>query len=406
MMQPERPILKKLVRSWLIQGIGWYARDEIVARVLLEGGFLLSFVLLREPVLVILLAWLAFHTAAWFVLYGGFLRTWVVLGVATDTDRLKAYLGRLAERVRRQPSLSAAFLRGSGARGELGPRSDLDVCMVPVDRFGARVRGILFLWSVRAGALLARKPVEARWIDFAKEIPYHVIEETPVFLKVAARVSPRDALATRGLFLAFSGIDGSGKTSAAKDLVAAMQGRGIDAVYFYGHRQPWFRGRRGYNLSLAIVFESLWKRIGRTFPDLEGHRLPRTVYALTTALDYVSVRFALERTMRGSRIVVADRYVADVIAYLRSWGPLFTTVEGFLVGLSLCPDLAVLFDVGPEEALRRKGEWDVSKLNTFLREYADLAVLLGLRHVDAGGSPEHTRGQVQGLVREELGPVV
>lgn len=406
MLQPERPILKKLVRSWLIQGIGWYARDEIVARVLLEGGFLLALVLLREPILVVLAAWLAFHTAAWFVLYGGFLRSWVVLGVATDTDRLKAYLERLSERVRRQPFLTAALLRGSGARGELGPRSDLDVCMVPVDRFGARVRGILFLWSVRAGALLARKPVEARWIDFEKEIPYHVIEETPVFLKTPPGPLPRDALPKRGLFLAFSGIDGSGKTSAAKDLVADLQARGVDAVYFYGHRQPWFRGRRGYNLSLAIVFESLWKRIGRTFPDLEGHRLPRTVYALTTALDYVSVRLAVERTMRASRIVVADRYVADVIAYLRSWGPMFTTLEGYLVGLSPRPDLALLFDVGPEEALRRKGEWDVSKLNTFLRGYADLSVLLGLRHVDAGGTKEETRDRVRRLIREELGPLV
>jgi thymidylate kinase/predicted nucleotidyltransferase len=400
--RPEPRIARKLVRSWFIQGIGWYARDEVLARVGVEAAFVLGLLLSGWPPWTVAVTWVGFHTALWFLLYGGFLRAWIVFGVATDVDGLHGYLNRISAALQRRSSIRVAFLRGSGARDELGPQSDLDVCLVPHDRASARARGIGFLWSLRLSSVFHRRPVEARWIDYEKYIPYHIIGEAPRYLKDSPRETSEQRFSRRGFLVTFSGIDGSGKTSAARAVLDAFVARSLDAVYFYGHRQPWFRSKTGYQLSLAIVFESLWKRIGRNLPDLREFSFPRIVYDFATIVDYIYVRHRLSQTMRTGRIVLADRYIADVLDYLRSWGPLPSTLEGMLVGIASSPDVAFLFEIKPEEALNRKVEWDLQQLRIFVQEYSNLTPLLSLRILKAERPRQQIVDEVVGVLDREL----
>lgn len=400
----HRSLFRKLLRSWLIQGIGWYAMDEIVARVVLEGGVILLLILLGARPELVIAGWLVFHTAAWLVLYGGFLRIWILREVETDVARLRAYRDEVVRRAAWQPFARVVFLRGSGGRDDIRATSDIDICVVPEDSLRARLWGILYWWALRAESVFRFLPLEARWIDAERYIPYHVIEETPFFVKRPDRKMAFDAgLGAQGVLITLSGIDGSGKTTAAEGLVSRLRAAGYSAIYFYGHRQGWYRREDGNEFSWAILFESLWRRVGGKLDQLERHPWAKLVYDVSTFLDYVGVQLRLSSVLRPGTVVVTDRYVADVIAYLRVRGTLRVTVEGLLVAVSRAPDVGVLLEIGATKALQRKREWKLPRLEQFIAAYADLKTLLGLATVDAGTPPREVLSQIERVLGEATG---
>ena len=146
-----------------------------------------------------------------------------------------------------------------------------------------------------------------------------------------------------GLFVAFEGGDGAGKTTQ----VGLLR----DAVEAAGHRAVVTREPGGTEVGervRALVLD----------PSLDGmgHRTEALLYAAARAqhVDEV-IRPALER----GHVVVCDRYVdssvvyqgigrdlgQDAIAELNRWA----TAE-------LLPDLVVVLDVDPDEGLRRVGD--------------------------------------------------
>jgi len=398
-------VAKKLVRSWCIQGVGWYALTEIAARVIVEGTFVMVLWWLGAGLLGTFLGWLVFHTAMWFVFYGGFMRMWIVLGFASTLQKLQDHYARLEVRARRQRMFRLVFVRGSTARGEMNARSDIDIMLIPRKGILAKVLGILFLWGLRTESMLRRIPVEARWIDLERYAPYHHIGETPrvLYHDPGPDASALRRLTTRGLLVAFSGIDGSGKTTVARKLVAGLKERGVDAVYLWGHRQAWYTQDAGPNLSFAILFESLWKRIGRKIANLDRHAFAKLVYDIATATDYLYVVWKVAQLRRPNRVVVADRYVADVLAYLRSWAPLKVTVEGLLVGMAPEPDLAILFALDPTTVRERKKENSEAQLRRFGDEYRALVPFLHLVSVDARPPVDEVYAQVRKIVEAQLG---
>ena len=128
--------------------------------------------------------------------------------------------------------------------------------------------------------------------------------------------------------------------------------------------------------------------------EWERHRWSRTAYQALTILDYVYVRLKLSASFKANRIVVADRYVADVLAYMRSWGPLFAGLENIFVGMNPPPDLAVLLEIAPEQALIRKREWSLPRLRVFVREYDQLRERLSMVRIDASQAPERVRDAI------------
>ncbi|HLQ41773.1 MAG TPA: nucleotidyltransferase domain-containing protein [Thermoplasmata archaeon] len=382
--------VRVLLGSWLLEGVGWFALTETLLRLFLEGTFVLVLWGLRTPLVLILAGWVGFHTAAWFLLYGGYAKVRSMRQVSTPLDRLLRYRDRVASRIRRSPRIRAAVLYGSGARGTMGTRSDVDLLVVP-ER--PRLLGVLSVWALRMDSAMRRMPLEAYAIDMERYVPFRLRNVSSLFVKQPASSNGwAEQLRTRGVLVSISGIDGSGKTTVARELIPLLRGQGRDALYFYGHR-PFFR--RGETPSPALIFKALWRRLGRTSDDFSREPKAKLLLDLLTLVDYIRIQGALARLMRPGRIVIADRYVADVIVYLRSFGKGHQSVEGLIAGISFEPDLAFLFEIDPQRAHERKGEETIDLLERVTKEYEDLAPILHLRSVDATGS-------VQDITREVL----
>ena len=390
----------KLVVAWAMQYIGWFSLKEAGARILLESSAAIVLVGLGLPVLAIVLGVLVFHTIAWFVVYGGFAKLWGLLEVSTRLPNLERYLQDLQAWARRQTTFRSIFIRGSAASGEWDELSDIDLLLVS-DR--PAVRAIPRLWGLRAQSILRRLPLEAWWMDQERYVRLRVqgAPWRPLFQRIDPPIPLAERLASRGVLISFSGMDGSGKTTAAEQLVAGLKKRGVNAVYFYGHRLSY--QEEGEHLSVAIAFRSFWRHVGRELPELERYRFAKAVFDGCTFLDYLIVRWRLSAVLKPGTIVVCDRYVADVLAFLRFLGPLRGSVEGLLVGTSINPDLAFLFQIDPEAAFSRKQEQTLDELVRFAEAYAGLEDLLGLDRIRAGESMDEVQSQIRRALEVKLG---
>jgi hypothetical protein len=193
-MKPEPPVLRKLAKSWLVQNLSGSTSAETLARSLLEGTFCVLLWMLGVGVGRVVLIWAAFHTVAWLLIYGGYSRIRVVLGLSAPTTRLYAYLDRTAKKVAGRSAFRTILLRGSAAGRGLSERSDIDILFVPENSLASKARGMLFLWALRAESVLHRVPLQARWLDSEGHVAAEVVGESPVDLKGGA---PNPNWATR-----------------------------------------------------------------------------------------------------------------------------------------------------------------------------------------------------------------
>ena len=144
----------------------------------------------------------------------------------------------------------------------------------------------------------------------------------------------------RGLFIAFEGGDGAGKSTQSRLLAEALTGRGLEVVVT---REP-----GGTPAAEAI------RNVVLT-PDFAGldDRAEALLYAASRA-EHVArlIRPALER----GAIVLSDRYVDSSIAYqgvARGLGPDVVGQINLWATHSLLPDLTVLLDVDAGAGLAR-----------------------------------------------------
>ena len=212
---------------------------------------------------------------------------------------------------------------------------------------------------------------------------------------------PARKLASQGLLITFSGMDGSGKTTAAERLVASLRTRGVRAVYFYGHRPSYHKEKT--QLSFSILFKSMWRRSGRTPEEFARHPRVKTVYDLATFLDYLIIQWRLFVRRRPNTIVIVDRYVPDILAYLRFLGPTRSSIESLFVATAFDPDVALFFDVSPTQAFIRKQEQTPEELQRFADVYTTLRKEIPLVTVDAGGTIDDVQAQLERVMRERVG---
>ena len=144
-----------------------------------------------------------------------------------------------------------------------------------------------------------------------------------------------------GLFVAFEGPDGSGKSTQARALAEALRAAGRSVVLT---REPG-------GSPLGEVLRGL---------ILDPEHAP--VDPRTEALLFAAARAAhVERTLRpalaAGDVVVTDRYVDSSIAYqgaVRGLGPeRIAELNGWATD-GLLPDVTVLLDVDPETAAARR----------------------------------------------------
>jgi thymidylate kinase len=202
----------------------------------------------------------------------------------------------------------------------------------------------------------------------------------------------------RGAVIAFSGLDGAGKSSQAAALRATLERLGFDVTVAWT-RFSWDDRLWRYAIPVKRALTAVL-RLGRrgggaagpaSDPDpvkriREHSRLLTHAWTAIVALTNAASqrRMTLPHLRRGG-IVICDRYTLDSIVELRfSYGMRyrFGLQRALIERLSPAPRRAYLLDVPAETAYARKGEYGLEWLAAHRALYLEEHVGLGVRLLD------------------------
>lgn len=212
-----------------------------------------------------------------------------------------------------------------------------------------------------------------------------------------------DAASSRGRFITVEGPDGSGKTTAARNLATWLRSRGLATVLT---REP-----GGTALGDEI------RRLVLHLRDVSDDLDPRADALLFAAGRAQHVARVIRPALERGDWVVSARYSDSSLAYQgAAYGndlDDMRRLQAFATG-GLAPDLTLLVDVAVEVGLgrtRRRGEWnrfeDTEELTFFekvRRAYLDLAAAepSRFRLVDGSGSVDATDRAIRDAVEPLL----
>ena len=191
--------------------------------------------------------------------------------------------------------------------------------------------------------------------------------------------------ATRGLIVAFEGLDQSGKQTQAERLKAEVERRGRQAV--------------------LLDFPSYETHIGREIDEaLHGGRdyRPDTMQLLYIANRYEK-KPEIERLLADGVVVICDRYMASSIAYGEAQGldaAWLREVQRYLPPAAL----TILLDIAPETAAGRKTtnrdkyERDLALLSRVRESYRRQAEADGWLRLDGERAKDSVAADVSAAV--------
>ena len=139
----------------------------------------------------------------------------------------------------------------------------------------------------------------------------------------------------KGVLIVLDGIDGTGKTTQAKRILASLLKKGVDAVYF---REP-----SDSKFGLAIKRKAV-------IPD-----------SLTPAMELdlfqkdrrENVEKNLKPALRKKKVIVLDRYYFSTIAYQGARGFDPEMIQRQNESFAVIPDVVVILDIDPKKGLDR-----------------------------------------------------
>lgn len=194
---------------------------------------------------------------------------------------------------------------------------------------------------------------------------------------------------SRGLLIAFEGLDQSGKQTQAERLKAAVEARGRTAVL----------------LDFPSYETAIGKEIGA---GLQGQRDygPDTMQLLYVANRYEK-KPHIETLLAEGVVVICDRYLASSIAYGEAQGldgAWLRDVQTYLPA----PDLTILLDIAPETAAGRKTsnrdkyERDLALLSRVRESYRRQAEATGWLRLDGERPKDAVAADVFNAVADRL----
>jgi len=200
-------------------------------------------------------------------------------------------------------------------------------------------------------------------------------------------------MVSRGFFIVFEGIDGSGKSTHIERLLMRLWGRKLDV----------FRTR-----------EPTDGRIGQLIGEYAqgGRRLlsPETE-ALLFAADRREHCKRIKENLDADKVVISDRFLHSSLAYQGAAGADLDWIRE-LNRSALKPNLAILLDIDPDASLRRvKGrKKTVFEEGEYLRRVRELYLRFvesgELVRVDADRDFDDVQNDVVGLVSSLLGRAI
>ena len=209
----------------------------------------------------------------------------------------------------------------------------------------------------------------------------------------------------RGAVIAFSGLDGAGKSTQAHALRASLAALGYESEVIWAPigQNPSLR-RLASAVKHAASHLPVGPLAGVRGEAVESHLLSRTepgtpafgpsrklasgVWStLTTLANGLALRVAAHGTRTRGRIAIYDRYVLDTVVDLRfRYAPeaRLRFQEALISALVPTPQGAYLLDVSPEVAHQRKPDWSLDQTRLRAELYRREHAPLGVRLLDAG----------------------
>ncbi|KRE67384.1 thymidylate kinase [Arthrobacter sp. Soil736] len=174
------------------------------------------------------------------------------------------------------------------------------------------------------------------------------------------------------MIIVLTGIDGSGKTTAAHALVGAARAQGTKALLLSN-----YAGRRRMSLLSA--------RCGVRFPA-------RLADGVETAIRVANVLVSHARARRFPGLVVMDRHLQCQLALRRTRGLPRGRLLPRLIGALPSPDLVAYLDVSPERAhdrivARGTDEESLDDLQSLRDAYRSLPEYTDFVKIDADAPP-------------------
>jgi dTMP kinase len=191
------------------------------------------------------------------------------------------------------------------------------------------------------------------------------------------------------VLIVLTGIDGSGKSTAARALVEAVRARGTKALLLSNHA-----GRRRISLLCA--------RLGMELP-------PKLADAVETAIRVVNVLASHTRASRFDGVVVMDRHLHCQLALRNTRGMARGWMLPRLLDALPSPDVHVHLEADPAKAharimTRGTDEESLADLVSFRDGYRALPEFEEFVEIDADASPEEVLQRLQ-LIASGVGAV-
>ncbi len=214
--------------------------------------------------------------------------------------------------------------------------------------------------------------------------------------------------------ICITGIDGSGKTTLAKNLVSILRIKGINARYIYGRTIPvisrvlMYFGRR-----LILPGQTPWKDYSIYSTNkrkVMKNPFLRFFYKASIWIDYyIQIWSKLFPYFFGKRIVILDRYVYDTVISdlaVHLDYQIDDAMHSIDLGMKLLPlpKLTIVVDISEEVAFSRKT--DVASID-YLRErrpfYQALNSRSEVRVIDGKFPKEKVFAKASDLIKSSLG---
>ncbi len=189
------------------------------------------------------------------------------------------------------------------------------------------------------------------------------------------------------MFIVLEGIDGSGKSTACRSIMAYLESAGIKA---------------------RATVEPTKSDIGRIIMENDD-LTPETESLLFTA-DRACHTEDIKKWLKDGETVVCDRYYASTLAYQAASGVDMQWLEAMNRKVASEPDITFLLDIDPEAALERvckRGETSRFEHLEYLKRvranYLRIAEERGFVTVDASRNSGDISRDIINYIKERIG---